>query len=146
MLQITAVEGQHEGEVLEAGFNPKEIVLERATLWQQQAHRRPADLEFEKADPVRMSFELLFDEAESSDSVQPRIDVLQRFTSVDAILHRPPKVTVAWGSSAGVMPTFDAVIESVVVRYSLFTADGVPVRAAVDVKLRQASRLTVHAH
>src|SRR6266545_6125702 len=142
-LQITALEGRHEGEVLEAQLNPTEIVLEHAILWQQQFHKRPADLEFEKAEPARTLFELLFDETQSSNSVQPQLDKLHHFSSVDAILHRPPKVKVAWGSGAGVMPTFDAVIESVVVRYTLFSEGGLPVRATADLKLRQAAHVAV---
>ena len=144
-LQITALEGQHQGEVFEAQFAPTEIVLEREILWQQQAHKGPTDVEFEQAEPARMSFELLFDEAESSTSVQPQLDRLHQLSSVDSILHRPPKVKVAWGSAAGAMPTFNAVIESVSVRYALFAEDGLPVRATADVKLRQAAHVATHA-
>jgi len=145
MLQVTALEGRHEGEVLEAQFNPEEIVLEHAILWKRQIHKRPADLEFEQAEPACMSFELVFDEAESSSSVQPQIDKLHQFSSVDAILRRPPKVEVSWGSGAGAMPTFAAVIESVTVRYALFAENGLPLRASADVKLRQAAHLGVRA-
>jgi Contractile injection system tube protein len=144
-LHISALEGQHEGEVLEAQFNPKEIVLAHAILWQQQVHKGPADLEFEQAEPARMSFELLFDGAEASSSVQPQIDKLHHFSSVDAILRRPPKVQVSWGSGTAAMPTFAAVIESVTVRYALFAENGLPVRATVDVKLKQAAHLGVRA-
>jgi hypothetical protein len=144
-LQMTALEGQHEGEVLETQFSPRQVVLEYATVWEQQFDKkRAADLEFEKSEPARMHLELLFDEAESSQSVQPQIDKLHRFTSVDAILHRPPRVRVAWGNEAGVIPSFDAVIESLSVRYALFTEDGLPARATADVRLRQAAHVTVH--
>jgi Contractile injection system tube protein len=140
-LRITALEGDHHGEVLEAQFNPHEIAVDRTVPWQQQAHKGPADLEFEKGEPAQMSFELLFDGVESSKSVQPRLDMLHRFSSVDAILHRPPKVNVAWGNAAGAMPTFDGVVESVSVRYHIFLESGVPVRATAAVKLKEAAHL-----
>ena len=144
-LRITAVEGRHQGEVLEAQLNPGEIELDRAVTWQRQSHKGPADLEFERAEPVRMAFELLFGDAETSESVQPQLDKLREFSSVDDVLHRPPKVRVSWGSGAGVMPTFDGVIESVAVRYTMFAESGVPLRATADVKLTEAANLRVHA-
>jgi hypothetical protein len=143
-LQITALEGQYEGEALKARLNPKEIVFEQAVPWQQQPKKGPADLAFERAEPAQMSFELLFDEGEAAASVQPQIDKLRRFSGVDTLLHRPPKVRVALGGGAGAMPAFDAVVESVSVRYLLFAENGVPVRATADVRLKQAAHLTVH--
>ncbi len=143
-LRITALEGEHHGEVLEAQFNPQQIEVDRAIAWQQQSHKGPADLEFEKGEPARMSFELLFDGVESSKSVQPRLDMLHRFSVVDQNLHRPPKVSVAWGNAAGAMPTFDGVVESVSVRYLIFAENGVPVRATAAVKLKEAANLRAH--
>jgi hypothetical protein len=144
-LRIVAVEGQHEGEVLEAQVNPSEIELDRALVWGQQPKKGPADLEFERVEPAQMAFELVFDGAKTSASVQPQLDKLRELGSVDAVLHRPPKVRVSWGSVAGVMPTFDGVIESVAVRYTMFAESGVPLRATADVKLREAADLRVHA-
>jgi Contractile injection system tube protein len=143
-LRITALEGEHHGEVLEAQFNPQEIEVDRRIPWQQQSRKGPADLEFEEEEPARMSFELLFDGVESSKSVQPRLDMLHRFSTMDANLHRPPKVNVAWGSAAGAMPTFDGVVEAVSVRYEIFAENGVPVRATAAVKLREAANLKAH--
>jgi hypothetical protein len=144
-LQITAIEGEHSGQMLEAQFNPKEIVVDRTVPWQPQLHKGPGDLEFASADPAHMSFELLFDGAESSKSIQPSIDRLSQFSSVDGLLHRPPKVKVAWGSAAGGMPAFTAVIESLSVRYAMFAENGVPLRATADVRLRQADHVRVDA-
>jgi hypothetical protein len=64
---------------------------------------------------------------------------------VDAILHRPPKVKVSWGSGAGTMPAFDGVIELVAIRYVMFAESGIPVRATADLKLKEAANLKVHA-
>jgi len=144
-LRITAVEGQHQGDELEAQVDPREIELDRAVSWQRQPQRGPADLELESVGPTRMAFELLFDAGETLTSVQPQLDRLREFSSVDGVLHRPPKVSVSWGSGAGVMPTFVGVIESVAVRYTKFAESGVPLRATADVKLREAAHLRVHA-
>ena len=138
-LRITALEGEHQGEVLEAQFNPKEIEVDRTIPWQ---HQGPAPLQFLGAEPARMSFELLFDGVEQSKSVQPRLDRLHRLSSVDETLHRPPRVKVAWGNAAGAMPTFDGVVEAVSVRYLTFAENGVPLRATATVNLKEAADLS----
>ena len=136
-LRITALEGGHQGEVLEAQFNPKEIAVDRTIPWLY--HRLvPGVLQYLGFEPARMSFELLFDGVEQSKSVQPRLDTLHRLSSVDDNLHSPPRVTVAWGSAAGAMPTFDGVIEAVSVHYLKFAGNGVPLRATATVTLIEA--------
>jgi hypothetical protein len=136
-LRITALEGGHQAEVFEAQFNPKEIEIDRTFPWLY--HRlAPGALQYLGFEPARVSFALLFDGVEQSKSVQPRLDTLQRLSSVDDTLHHPPRVKVAWGSAAGAMPTFDGVIEAVSVHYLKFAGDGVPLRATATVKLIEA--------
>ena len=61
-LQITALDGEHQGEVLEAQFNPKESDVDRTIPWVAPLGLGP--LAFLGAQPARMSFELLFDSVE----------------------------------------------------------------------------------
>ena len=140
-LRITALEGEHHGEVLEAQFNPKEIEFDRTIPWWYD-RRVPVPPQFLGVEPARMSFELLFDGVEQSKSVQPRLDTLHLLSSVDEAFHHPPKVRVAWGSAAGAMPTFDGVIEAASVRYLTFAGNGVPLRATATVKLIEALDLS----
>jgi hypothetical protein len=136
-LRITALEGQHQAEVFEAQFNPKEIEVDRTFPFLY--HRLvPGVLQYLGVEPARMSFELLFDGVEQSKSVQPQLDKLHRLSSVDDNLHAPPKVKVAWGSAAGAIPTFDGFIEAVSVHYLKFAGNGVPLRATATVKLLEA--------
>ena len=141
-LRIVALEGAHAGIELDAQLGPTQIVLDRAIVWQRQANKGPGDLAYERTEPAHMSFELLFDGTQTSTSVQPQIDTLQQLCAVDSILHRPPKVAVSWGRGAGALPKFEAVIESISVRYVQFADGGVPLRATADVKLEQAVHLT----
>ena len=139
-LRITALDGEHQGEVLEAQFNPKEIEVDRTIRWVAPLGRGP--LAFLGFEPARMSFELLFDGAKQSKSVQPQLDRLHLLSSVDRTLHHPPRVKVALGSAAGAMPTLDGVIEAVSVRYLTFASNGVPLRATATVKLKEAVDLS----
>jgi len=134
-LRITALDGEHQGEVLEAQFNPPEIEVDRTIPWAAPLGLGP--LAFLGAQPARMSFELLFDGVEKSKSVQPQLDMLHLLSSVDRTLHSPPRVKVALGSAAGAMPTFEGVIEAVSVRYLKFAGNGVPLRATAAVELEE---------
>lgn len=58
-LRITALDGEHQGEVLEVQGNPKEIEVDRTIPWVPPLGRDP--LAFLGAQPARMSFELLFE-------------------------------------------------------------------------------------
>lgn len=154
-LKIVSLEGDEEVTVI-AQFNPKEIAVDRAVPWQKQKKKGPADLEFTGGEPKSMSFELLFDTFESSDrSVQTEIEKLHKLTDMVASLKRPPKVKVIWGTPAtreptsgdesvsGGIPSFQAVIESVAVKYTMFTPDGRAVRATANVKFKEAADLKV---
>src|SRR5262245_13489198 len=138
-LHVTVLEGQHQGDVLEAQFNPKEISVDRTAVWQSPpVPGAPPQLQFVRLELARMAFELLFDGVKSSTSVQPHLDALQRFLVVDPSLHRPPKVRVSWGTGAGTMPHFDGVVASLSVSYVSFGPSGVPVRATASVLLEEA--------
>ena len=63
-LRITALDGEHQGEVLEVQGNPKEIEVDRTIPWVAPLGRDP--LAFLGAQPARMSFELLFDSVKQS--------------------------------------------------------------------------------
>jgi hypothetical protein len=74
------------------------------------------------------------------------LDKVQRWADVDATLHRPPKLRVSWGKAANAVPSFVGVIESLSISYAGGIADsGVPLHAAVDVRLAQAVHLRASA-
>jgi hypothetical protein len=91
-----------------------------------------------------MSFELMFDGVESGPPIQDRIDMLQRLSDVDARLERPPRVKVTWGAerAPGRLPAFEAVIASIGVKYTMFDANGMAVRATVRMEFLEARKLS----
>lgn len=142
-----------------AQYNPKELQLDKAIAWgahnqrdNRASHRRELaegqhDLEFTGGEGRAMSVELLFDRYELDKSVEPTVDVLELLSSVtdpesaDETLRRPHHCVVVWGV-AGMKP-FRCVIEALSVKYTMFSTDGVPLRAVCTVKLREASRIAV---
>ena len=144
-LTITGLEGGSSGVTVAVHFNPNEISIDKSVPWQKQPTVGPGDLEFSSAEPQTMSFELMFDGFEAGASIQGEIDTLQQLSDIDPSLRRPPKVRIAWGNegTAGTMPPFEAVVESMGIKYTMFDANGRPLRATVAMGFKQARKLKV---
>jgi len=144
-LAIIGLEGGASGVTVEAQFNPKEISIDKSVPWQLQKTTGPGDLEFSSADPQTMSCELMFDGFESGVPVQDEIEKLQRLSDIDPGLKRPPKVKVVWGAEGapGMIPKFEAVVESMDIKYTMFDGNGKPLRATVRMRFKQARKVKV---
>ena len=144
-LTIVGTEGNASGVTVEAQFNPKEIVVDKSIPWQKQKTSGPGDLEFTAAEPKTLSCELMFDGFESAGPIQAEIGKLDLMSDVDPSLKRPPRVKVVWGAEGapGMIPKFDAVIESVSVKYTMFDGNGMAMRATVNMRFKEARKLKV---
>jgi hypothetical protein len=138
---LIGLEGSTKG--VEAYFNPKEITIDKPVPWQVRSS--PGALQYTGGEPKTMSIELMFDGFESATPIQLEIDKLDRLSTPDPGLRRPPRVRVTCGleGATGAIGALDAVIESLAVKYTMFDADGVPVRATVGVRLRADRDLKV---
>ncbi|ARE41827.1 hypothetical protein RGUI_3686 [Rhodovulum sp. P5] len=89
--------------------------------------------------------------AEEPQTVTQRVDAFYRMVKISGDLHTPPLVRISWGSafpgattseSDVPSPTFDAVVETVNRRYTLFDPDGVPLRCIVELTLKEYRTLS----
>ena len=132
-----------------ASYNPKEISIDKSVPWSKTATSvgDPPELEFRSADGRVMSFELMFDGFETGTNVHATfVENLVKLACIQdpdgpEDKRRPPRVGVRWGT-AGMLPEFHGVIESISTKYTMFLADGTPVRATCQVSVREASRAT----
>lgn len=161
-LSIHSLDETDDKYTLEVQFNPKELQVDKAVQW--SAHKTSkADapiLEFTGADGRSMSLELVFDGYESNTDVEAAyVSKLVALATVrdssskqsDPKKQRPHLVGVTWGGSiAGStgasskdskVREFRGVIESVNTKYTMFSPEGVPLRATVNVKFKQADSL-----
>ena len=145
-LQIKALEGEHAGDVLNVTYDEDKLLLDRAVSWQRQPNKGAGDLVFERVETTHLSLVLLWEHMAESRPIQPDLDKILRWADVDATLHRPPKLEVSWGKAANAVPSFVGVIESLSISYAGGIADsGVPLHAAVDMRLAQAVHLRAPA-
>lgn len=133
------------GLEVKAQYNPKELQVDKSVPWQKnpQANKSPEkgiQLEFTGAEGRSMSVEMLFDGYEENKSVASHIEKLNKLASPlkagssNENERRPHLCVVAWGS----LPSFRCVIESLSVKYTMFSEGGIPLRATCTVKLKEA--------
>jgi hypothetical protein len=130
-------------------FNPKEYTLAKSNTWPKEAKPKENQpvVNFGGGSPATLNLDLMFDsyqcapDGESSDIRTSHINKLWRMMYVDPSLAekkknkqgRPPKVRFSWGKAI----SFEAVITSLSVTFTLFLPNGTPVRATAKVAFQQ---------
>jgi hypothetical protein len=131
---------------VEAQFNPKEVQIDKTVPWQKHKDSKADEpyLEFTGAEGRTLSLELLFDGFETKDNVHDTyvaklLEMAKmRSQSGDEAERRPHKIKLLYGP----MPDFIGVIESMSTKYTMFEQDGKPVRCTVNLRLKEAQRLS----
>jgi nucleoid-associated protein YgaU len=152
---------------IEALFNPNEISRSRTVEWHERkpasygGRRTAADpeQEFGGLTPETLTIDLFFDTYESRASasgwqqvasfvtptnpfqasdatnVTKLTDRVVKLAEVDPDLHRPPVCSLAWGAFTDI---FTGVLTQLDQRFTLFLADGTPVRATLSCSFVEA--------
>jgi Contractile injection system tube protein/LysM domain len=132
------------GPGLVCHFNPKEYTLTKANQWTKSkvGAKNMPPLEFSSGEPATLQLELLFDTFEQQKDVREvYTNALWDLMMVDQSLKPPgndtkpwpPKVQFQWGSFL----SFKAAVVNMTQKFTLFLADGTPVRATVNMTLKQ---------
>lgn len=125
-------------------FNPTELAISRSNSWNAEAlpGRDAPELTFDGGEAGTMSLELMFDTTHEGKPVTNYTNKLLDLMKIDTSLSgydaaknngRPPWVKFHWGD----MHSFKSVIESVDIRFTYFSTTGMPLRATVDMELKQ---------
>ncbi|HEX6745749.1 MAG TPA: LysM peptidoglycan-binding domain-containing protein [Longimicrobium sp.] len=131
------------GEAKHGMFNPNTITLAKTVNWTDQGGKRRDHprVQFEGGGSRTLTLSLFFDSYEAGDSdkdVRKHTKKVADLARFDGNLHRPPVCLVSWGKTdqAYDLP-FKGVVTSLTQKYTMFLADGTPVRATVDVTLKE---------
>jgi nucleoid-associated protein YgaU len=122
-------------------FNPEEYTVNRDNNFAQIAipGRRAPLLQFVHGNAQTLEMELVIDTVEAHDAgsqrlneagddVRPLVARLVGLLDIDPATHAPPVLRFVWASF-----TFTCVLTRAVQKYTMFRADGAPVRAKVSV-------------
>lgn len=132
------------GDTISVMFNPAEYSLDRNINYSEKAipGLNAPILQFASGGSSTLSLSLFFDTyipptlfnpKEGGSDVREYTKKIMELTQVKANLHRPPIVTFKWGSLM-----FKGIIESTSQKFTMFLENGVPVRARMEVKFKEA--------
>jgi len=146
--------GRHSDE-FDVQYNPTELSLDKnVQLAEVNIPGLDAPLQqFVRGQAEKLTLELFFDTTESgmgvgAESVTAKTDRLYQLVKVESDTHAPPVVTFSWnhrfpgdnlrfGSGSQMRNSFKGVVESIRQKFTLFSPEGVPLRATVNLVLRE---------
>lgn len=123
-------------------FNPKEVTIQKTAKWERKTAKGAKNSgppEFSGSEPCKLTLEMFFDASGKQDgSVVKAVEQLFSCTvptqeSTGQEKPSPPLVVLHWGA----ITSFPAFVTSVSAKYTLFTSDGLPIRALCSVALEE---------
>ncbi len=140
------------GTVLSVPFNPTEYTLSKANQWAEvpiPGLDSPI-VQFVRGQTETLSLELFFDSTEdgtgaTATPVTDKTDAFYDLIKIDSDTHAPPVLLFSWGGPTfpgRTRSAFRCVVQSVKQQFTLFSPQGVPLRAKLTVELREYKTLT----
>jgi hypothetical protein len=123
-------------------FNPKELTIAKSAKWDRKPAKGATSAgppEFTGADPCKLTLEMFFDTtAKHGGGVVASVEKLLSccVPTKDTIGKKkamPPLVVLHWGATT----SFAGFVTSVSAKYTLFAADGTPIRALCSVAIEE---------
>lgn len=126
------------GQEIAALFNPNLLTIQKTVNWHEApgAERDVPASQFTHGNPATLTMDLFFDTYEAGTDVRQHTQKIASLTTVEehGKIHRPPICQLVWGQ-AGVF--FQGVVESLSQRFTVFLADGTPVRATLGCTFKE---------
>jgi nucleoid-associated protein YgaU len=140
MLEPKSGGGLAEIDRIKFPFNPKEWAITHAADWKTETTKKGTPPpEFKGPKPASASVEIFLDETDrdggdiSTTVAKLRTMVAPEPGSVSGNKPSAPHVLFQWGSAI----RFKGYVDSVAVKYTLFRADGTPIRGTVTVAMKE---------
>jgi nucleoid-associated protein YgaU len=127
-------------------FNPTELQLSKQNTFAEIGIPGlvAPPIQYVRGASEKLSFDALVDTTDTLEDVRAKyVNAIRSLMNIDRELHAPPVVRLVWNGpwgSAGrgeEVNEFLGVIESLNVTYTLFTAEGVPLRAKLSIALKE---------
>lgn len=142
---ITVLDGAAKGKVITVLFNPTQYSFDRANSYKAipvPGLGAPL-LQFVNGESDQLGMELFLDDytdsqgptsllLKESEPVVKRLNDLTKLLEIDRDLHAPPPVRFNWGPME-----FEAIIEKLARKVTVFHPDGTPARATLTVSFKE---------
>ena len=127
---------------LEFQFNPKEVTIAKTAKWERKpakGSKTAGPPEFSGADPCKLTLEMFFDATATQDGAV--VEAVEKLFACCVPTEEsqgkkkpsPPLVVLHWGK----VSSFASFVTSVSAKYTLFSADGMPIRAVCSVAMEE---------
>jgi nucleoid-associated protein YgaU len=123
-------------------FNPQTLTITKATMWRRtpKPESDTSTVQFLYGQPAMLTVELFFDTYELRQRVTEHTQAVFALTTIQehGDLHRPPLCKLEWGNfNISDIYHCEWVLQNLTQQFSLFLADGTPVRATLGCTFRQ---------
>jgi len=127
---------------IEVLFNPQNYTIDRSNQFASMAipGRQSPIIQFVRGESETLTVELFFDTFTyyEKEDVRNYTRKITRLLDIDTNIHAPPICTFAWGDvDQKDSRFFTGIIEKATTTYTMFLADGRPVRAKMNLTFRQ---------
>ena len=150
-------DGASDGAPLHVQFNPSEYTLSKGVQLAEvpiPGLDQPI-LQFVRGQTETLSLDLFFDTTDEgmgadATAVTTKTDLFYQLIKIDKFIHAPPILRFQWGNegfaganfngnwaSQARSNGFQCVVESIKQRFTLFSSEGIPLRAVLSVTLRE---------
>jgi hypothetical protein len=92
-------------------------------------------LQYERGNSGSVSLEVFYDTYNEKKDVRKYTKQLSDLMNIDPDLHAPPTLRFLWGMQT--QEPFTCVLEKVTAKYTMFLSDGTPVRAKLNITLKE---------
>lgn len=122
-------------EVIPLRFNPTEYQLQKGNTFQEIAipGLETPPIQYVRGNSEKLSVEVLADTTDSLEDVREKyVNRIRGLLDIHPELHAPPILAFTWDREV-----FRGVLESVQVTYTLFSPEGVPLRAKLALSFKE---------
>lgn len=129
VLQVVRPTGVPPIELL---FNPTEYQIQKSNTFAEIPipGLETPPLQYVRGSAQKLTTELLVDTTDTLEDVRDRTDALQDLMKINGEIHAPPIVRLVWDGDL-----FLGVVESLNISFVLFSPDGIPLRAKLNLVL-----------
>jgi len=131
------LEGSKKNTEIEVLYYPTEYSTEKSNTFSEinVPGLETPYIQYSKGNSGSISMELFYDTFEENSDVRKHTKKISDLLNIDEDLHAPPPLSFIWGMPAA--EPFTCVLEKVSTKYTMFSSKGHPVRARLNITLKE---------